>query len=255
MDARVLIVDDDESIREMLAVLFEAKDASAEKASSGEDALVILAKQEFDLLLVDKNMPGISGVELIRLVRAKDDDVSIVMMTAFASAESIVDTLNLGVDAYVEKPFPSVFELVKTCEEILERKSRPPPEKPKKERLRALAAVSLESQRDRIRAALADVPTDLDFMDTEAELLEDAQTGPDLVILDADAWNAGSPEVVSQLGDIAPRARVAVFSSGFLENSVLEELIALGVLAFFDWNKDWAATLADAAARVLEKSS
>src|SRR5438132_1417513 len=180
----------------MLGVLFDAQDATVARAKSGEEALRFLAKESFDLLLVDKNMPGISGIELIRQVREADEEVAIVMMTAYASAESIVETLNLGIDAYVEKPFASVFDLVKLCEEILERKKRPPPPKPKKERLRALGAVSLESQRERIRAARTFVPTDLEFVDTEAELLEQVASAPDLVILDADAWAAGSPELV-----------------------------------------------------------
>ena len=124
MKARILIVDDEDSIREMLETLFEAKGASCKTAPSAEDALRILVKESFDILLVDKNLPGMSGVELIRQLREADDEVAIMMMTGYASADSIIETLNLGIDAYVEKPFSSIQDLLDSVEAILQGRKK-----------------------------------------------------------------------------------------------------------------------------------
>src|SRR5580658_826355 len=120
----MLIVDDEETICGFLRDFFGAR-YEVETAPSAESALPLLSLGSFDIVLVDKNLPGMSGVDLIRQVRERDEDISIMMMTGYASAESIVDTLNMGIDAYVEKPFGSLSELSQLVDAILRRKSLP----------------------------------------------------------------------------------------------------------------------------------
>lgn len=258
MKARMLIVDDEDSIREMLETLFEAKGASCKGAGSAEDALRILVKESFDVLLVDKNLPGMSGVELIRQVREADDDVAIVMMTGYASADSIIETLNLGIDAYVEKPFSSIQDLLAMIEAILQGRKKlraVPPTAAKPESILAtVVAVSGPEDRRVLSAVLDSKRLALTFADFEGELLEiAAKKTPELAVVDADAWRDGVPDLVRRISDASPLTAVIVLSSGTLSTAVLRKLIDLGVYALFEWKTDpaWEAKLRDAAARLV----
>src|SRR5688572_28755865 len=96
---------------------FEDDGWECRTAASAEDALEVLRRESFDVLFFDKNLPGMSGVDLLARVREENHDVPVVIMTAFASAGSAKESLNLGVDRYVEKPFKDVFELPRLAEE------------------------------------------------------------------------------------------------------------------------------------------
>lgn len=258
MKARILIVDDEDSIREMLETLFEAKGATCKTAPSAEDALRILVKESFDILLVDKNLPGMSGVELIRQVREVDDEAAIVMMTGYASADSIIETLNLGIDAYIEKPFSSIQDLLATIEAILQGRKKlravPPSAAPPASVLATLVAVSNPQDRRIISAALESTRLVLTFADFEGELLEiTAKKTPDLVVVDADAWGDRVPDLVRRIADASPLTAVIVLSSGSLSTQVLRTLIDLGVYALYEWKNDpaWESKLRDSAARLV----
>src|SRR2546423_5998 len=62
----------------------------------------------FAAALVDKNLPGMSGLDLIRRIRETDAEIALLMMTGYSSVESAAEALNLDVDAYLEKPFPQI---------------------------------------------------------------------------------------------------------------------------------------------------
>jgi two-component system, NtrC family, response regulator PilR len=103
--AKILIVDDDRSIRELLTILFESDGYQVESASSAEEALRIFSKASPDLVLSDLNMPGLSGLELIREVKVRDPNCFVVVVTGFGSTESAVEAMKLGAANYVLKPF------------------------------------------------------------------------------------------------------------------------------------------------------
>ena len=109
MADRVLVVDDELSMREFLAILLEREGYVVDTASSGEDALGKLAMATYDLVLTDLTMPGIDGMELIRRIRSAavghPRDVPVVMVTAYGSTESAVEAMKEGASDYVLKPF------------------------------------------------------------------------------------------------------------------------------------------------------
>ena len=82
---RLLVVDDDRAMREMLASLFEERGLAVEDAASADAALARAAEQEFDVVLSDIRMPGQSGVELVGELRRLRPDTPVVLMTAFGS--------------------------------------------------------------------------------------------------------------------------------------------------------------------------
>ena len=119
-EPRILIVDDDPDVLETLRLAFAARPWQVEAATVASVALSKHRKRAYDLLIVDKNLPDLDGVELIRQLRADHDRVRIVVLTGYGSAESAVKTLNLAIDAYLLKPFASV-DVLETIEDVFRR--------------------------------------------------------------------------------------------------------------------------------------
>ena len=107
---RILIVDDEPSMREMLRIVLRRDGYEVELADSGRIAIEQLRQSHFDLLLSDIKMPDISGVDVLRAAKEINRDVVAFMMTAYASTSTAVDAMRLGAVDYFTKPF-SVDEL------------------------------------------------------------------------------------------------------------------------------------------------
>ena len=101
----VLVVDDERSMREMLAIMLKHEGYDVVVADCGKAAVDILRRRPIDLLISDIKMPDMSGVEVLRAAKQIDDAIIGIMMTAFKSTKSAVEALRLGADDYLEKPF------------------------------------------------------------------------------------------------------------------------------------------------------
>ena len=101
---RVLVVDDDPQIRRVLKVALTGQGFEVDDAKNGEEALEKLREPRFDLVLLDINMPGMSGLDVCRAVRATSE-VAIIMLTVRDSEADTVEALDAGADDYVTKPF------------------------------------------------------------------------------------------------------------------------------------------------------
>lgn len=99
-----LIVDDEASFRRVLRTSLTQSGFAIDEAQSGEEALAILSKCAFDLVLLDINMPGMSGVEACREIRAHSQKIGIVMVTVQDSESEMVRALEAGADDYITKP-------------------------------------------------------------------------------------------------------------------------------------------------------
>ena len=106
---RILVVDDDASLREVLATVMRRESYDVATATTGEDALISVQSRWPALVLTDLNMPGMSGLDLLRSLKAlaarEGRDVAVVMITAYATAESAVAAMKEGASDYVTKPF------------------------------------------------------------------------------------------------------------------------------------------------------
>ena len=118
---RILIVDDEHSVRSSLREWFLEDGFEVETAEDGLDALRHLDDGAFDLMIVDLKMPGMDGISLQRRVREIDPDATIIILTAFASVETAVEALKMGAFDYVTKPVDP-DELSHTVRRALERK-------------------------------------------------------------------------------------------------------------------------------------
>jgi len=102
---RILVVDDEPSMREMLRIVLRRDGYDVVVAASGTEAVRHLQSQPFDLLLSDIRMPDTSGVEVLRAAKQIDGNIVGFMMTAFASTESAVEAMRLGASDYFTRPF------------------------------------------------------------------------------------------------------------------------------------------------------
>jgi excisionase family DNA binding protein len=103
---RVLVVDDEPSIREMLSRTLSSEHYLVDEASDAGTALELLQHSEdYDLLIADLKMPGMDGLSLIRQVRALRADLPIIIITGFSTESSAIEAVNLGVAGYLTKPF------------------------------------------------------------------------------------------------------------------------------------------------------
>ena len=103
--AEILVVDDDEIIRRGLKRLLDNNGYQVELAGSAEQALSILNQRAFDLVLTDLQMPGINGLELLREIKARTAHTPVVMITAHAVAEYVIQALRSGASDFVPKPY------------------------------------------------------------------------------------------------------------------------------------------------------
>ena len=101
----LLIVDDEESVRDSLYNWFIEDGYEVDCAANAKEALTKIEAGNFDIILADIKMPGMDGLEMHRRIRAIDNDVIVIVMTAFASVETAVQALKDGAFDYVTKPF------------------------------------------------------------------------------------------------------------------------------------------------------
>jgi len=105
--ARVLLVDDDEDIREVVGAMLDAVGLTVDTSTSAEEALERVRAEAFDLVVLDWNLPGMTGIELCRLIR-RDKALArlpVLFLTAHASSRDVVEAFASGADDYVVKPF------------------------------------------------------------------------------------------------------------------------------------------------------
>ena len=103
---RVLVVEDERSMRDLLSLMLRKEGYTVEVAESGIQAVSRLAKDPpYDLIVTDVSMPGMTGLELLRHARKTAPETSVILMTAYGSKETAIEALNEGAAYYVEKPF------------------------------------------------------------------------------------------------------------------------------------------------------
>lgn len=125
MERRILIVDDEEHIQELIRYHLESKGYPYACAGDGKTALKLLQEQKFDLVLLDLMLPGMDGTEVIKEIRASEKlkSLPVIMLTALGEESDKVIGLELGADDYMTKPF-STRELLARIKALLRRSER-----------------------------------------------------------------------------------------------------------------------------------
>lgn len=121
---RVLIVDDDPGELEIFTAILENADFDCTAVASGEKALALFKSGDFDFLVVEKNLPGISGIEVIAQARQIDSDCEAVLITAYPSLESVLQAIDLQSVDYLTKPLDSIDVLTTVLGRARRRRNR-----------------------------------------------------------------------------------------------------------------------------------
>ncbi|MGA1197234.1 MAG: sigma-54-dependent transcriptional regulator, partial [Candidatus Latescibacterota bacterium] len=118
-NSRILLVDDEDILVKGLADFLQDQGTIVDTANDGHEAIKWLQENVYDLLVTDIRMPGMSGMELLRYVQENHSGVAVILMTGYASTESAIEALRLGVYDYIEKPF-EMLELLQAIVNALE---------------------------------------------------------------------------------------------------------------------------------------
>jgi two-component system, NtrC family, response regulator PilR len=120
MKKRILVVDDELSMREFLQILLEKQGYTTASAPGGKEAIAQVTSEDFDLVITDVRMPEVDGTEVLRFVKENRPQTAVIMITAFASMEQAVEAMRMGAYDYITKPF-KVDEITHVIGNALER--------------------------------------------------------------------------------------------------------------------------------------
>lgn len=102
---RILVVDDEQAVRDLLAKTLTMADYDVDSAADGASAIDRLRAVEYDLLITDLKMPGMDGLSVIREARCAAPDLPVIIITGYSTEASAIEAINLGVAGYLTKPF------------------------------------------------------------------------------------------------------------------------------------------------------
>jgi response regulator RpfG family c-di-GMP phosphodiesterase len=121
MKEHILIVDDEEMIRDLLSSALLQDEYVCHQASNVEEAFALLDEQPVELVISDIMMPGRSGVELLRDLKKIDPDIAVLMITGLSDMNTAMECVHLGADDYITKPF-GINRVVLTVKNLIERR-------------------------------------------------------------------------------------------------------------------------------------
>lgn len=117
----ILLVDDQKSLRRSLSLMLEGAGFATEEAENGEEALHYLATHQYDLVITDLRMDGMSGIDLLREIKQSNPKLPVILITAYGSIDSAVDAMRLGAFDYLTKPFreQDILEKIHASQTVL----------------------------------------------------------------------------------------------------------------------------------------
>jgi len=113
---KVLLIDDDEWIRDSLGMFFKSEEMHIDAVETAEEGITALSRQRYDIIITDYRLPGMDGLKFLKRVQESNPDSFKILITAYGSRDVISAAAELGVDDYIEKPFTT-----KTIEDALSR--------------------------------------------------------------------------------------------------------------------------------------
>ncbi len=112
---RILVIDDDKSARLLLERVLSRAGHTVTLVDNGEQGLQLLSQHQYDLIITDKNLPGLDGLEVLRLARQSHPKLQAIVITGFPTPETKTSARDLGVFSYVTKPF-GILDILGTCD-------------------------------------------------------------------------------------------------------------------------------------------
>ena len=167
-DRTVLVVDDEASVREILAEGLSVFGYETEAASGATEALALVESRAFDLVLTDIDMPGRTGLDLLRALKERAADLDVIMVTGIVDADTAVAAIREGASDYVTKPF-NLEEVQIVVERTLEKRRLLRENRAYQEHLEVLVAERTRELEQTYENTLQALVTALDFRDNETQ--------------------------------------------------------------------------------------
>ncbi len=117
---KILVIDDEQSMRDFLSIMLKKENYDVVAAENGDDALKAVQSEIFDLVISDVKMPTMDGIELLKAVKEVSPETVVIMITAYATADTAVEAMKLGAYDYITKPF-KVEEIKLVIQKALEK--------------------------------------------------------------------------------------------------------------------------------------
>ncbi|HTK38214.1 MAG TPA: sigma-54 dependent transcriptional regulator [Pyrinomonadaceae bacterium] len=210
--SNILIVDDEQSYRQLLSLVFEPDGHVIRTASNGLEALDVLQAEPVDVIISDVKMPDMDGIEMLRAVRETLPDLGVIFMTAFASVETAREAFKLGADDFIQKPF-DVEELKLLVKKTLEKQ--------------ALIDENRAFKRaQRERGSVKNIIGNSDKMNAIFQMIETVSEVQSTVLITGES-GTGKELVARAIHDLSPRAErpfISINCGAFTETLLESEL-------------------------------
>jgi two-component system response regulator PilR (NtrC family) len=218
--ANILIVDDEQSMRQLLTLVFERVGHRVRVAENGRRALEMLRAEAAELILSDIKMPDMGGIELLRAAREMLPDVAVIMMTAFATVETAREAFKLGADDFIQKPFEEIEELKLIVSRALEKQQL----KKEVESLKTEKEALIKEQRE--RGALGNIIGRSERMQAVYQMIETVAEVQSTILVTGES-GTGKELVARAIHNLSPRADkpfVSINCGAFTETLLESEL-------------------------------
>ena len=183
-NALVLVVDDEQDIRDACERILSRVGYQVQKASRGDEALDILNKESVDIMLLDLKMPGMDGLEVLERVRKQNTDIQVIVITGYATVETAIEAMKQGAYDFIPKPFePDQLRIVvnRAWEKIRFIREA---EKLELEKNRTLS--DLDTEKSRIRTIIESFPSGVMVTDSKGRVVLMNPAFKQLLVLDND---------------------------------------------------------------------
>ncbi len=232
----VLVVDDEVVVLTVLRELLRRSGYRVTTAASAEEAIDLMRQRGFDLVLTDKNLPGASGLEVLRVARTLDPPPAVVMITAYSSYDSAVTALDIGAQDYIEKPIRDVealrFRIRRALSRRNEQLARNLEASTAEQRRARIMVVEVEGTRRQLMAEyLAQTYDVVTAADGEQALVQLQHSRFDLVIADRNLPGMSGLRVIEQAQRLLPHC-ASVLYTAYPSYETVKEAFELGVDAY-----------------------
>ncbi|MDT4955706.1 MAG: two-component system, NtrC family, response regulator PilR [Acidobacteriota bacterium] len=217
--SKLLIVDDEQGMRQLLSIVFVREGHEVRVAENGRRALEMLRQDAADLIISDVKMPDIGGIELLRAARELLPEVAVVMMTAFATVDTAREAFKLGADDFITKPF-DIDELKLIVAKALERLKL----KQEVETLKVEKEALIKEQRE--RGSLGNIIGHSERMQAVYQMIETVAEVQSTILITGES-GTGKELVARAIHDLSPRAErpfVSINCGAFTETLLESEL-------------------------------
>src|SRR3954471_10003958 len=217
--SKLLIVDDEQGMRQLLSIVFGREGHAVRTAENGRRGLEALRAEPADLIVSDVKMPDMGGIELLRAARELLPEVAVVMMTAFATVDTAREAFKLGADDFITKPF-DVDELKLIVAKALERLKL----KQEVETLKVEKDALIKEQR--ARGSLGNIIGPSERMQAVYQMIETVAEVQSTILVTGES-GTGKELVARAIHDLSPRAErpfVSINCGAFTETLLESEL-------------------------------